>query len=147
MRWDDMRGDSRSRFCEHCQLHVQNLSAVSQRSAARVLSRSEHERVCVTYTRRADGTLVTRWDTIVDFVFSQIRRGFGRLLAACVPLVLSAFQTQSQLTGRVGPGCKASPQKTVSAEQERVIVTGHLIIDGANGGPLVRFTDSHSRRR
>jgi hypothetical protein len=70
-----MRGDAAARFCDHCQLHVQNLSAMSQRSVARVLGRSQHEHVCVTYTRRVDGTLVTRWDAIVDLVFSSIRRG------------------------------------------------------------------------
>ena len=126
MRWDDMHGDSRSRFCEHCQLHVQNLSAMSQRRVAQVLSRSRHEHVCVTYTRRADGTLVTRWDTVVDSVFGPIRRGFAWLLAACVPIVLSACQTQSQLTGRVGPGCNTPQKKTASAEAERVIVTGGI---------------------
>lgn len=126
MRWDDMRGDSRSRFCEHCQLHVQNLSAMSRRGVARVLARSEHEHVCVTYTRRVDGTLVTRWDTIVDLVVGPIRRGVAWLLAACVPIVLSACQTQSQLTGRVGPGCNTPQKKTASVEEERVIVTGGI---------------------
>jgi hypothetical protein len=87
MLWSDVHGDSRRRFCEHCQLHVQNLSAMSQRDVAGVLARSEHEHVCVTYTRRADGTLVTRWDTIVDLFFGPIRRGFAWLLAASVPIV------------------------------------------------------------
>lgn len=125
MRWDEMRGDSSGRFCEHCQLHVQNLSAMSQRSVARVLARSEHDHVCVTYTRRADGTLVTRWDAIVHLIFGPIRRGFACFLAACLPFVLSACQTQSQLTGRVLPVCKTPPQKkTASAEEEQVIVVG-----------------------
>src|SRR5437868_10083980 len=124
IRWDDMLGDGSSRFCEHCQLHVQNLSAMSQRRITRVLARREHEHVCVTYTRRADGTLVTRWDSIVDSVVGRFRRGFAWVLAACIPIVLSACQTQSQLTG---PGCK-TPQhkKTASAEEERVIVTGGI---------------------
>lgn len=127
MRWSEMRGDSRTRFCEHCQLHVQNLSTISPRGIARVLERSEREHVCVTYTRRADGTLVTRWDGIIDSVFGPFRRGFAWVLAACVPIVLSACQTQSQLTGRVSPDCK-TPQhkKTASADVERVIVTGGI---------------------
>ena len=125
-----MRGDSRSRFCEHCQLHVQNLSAMSQRGIARVLARTEGERVCVTYTRRADGSLVTRWDTIADLVFGPIRRGFAWLLAACIPIVLSACQTQSQLTGVVSPTCKTPPQKKkTSAEENRVIVTGGVEVN------------------
>jgi hypothetical protein len=89
-----MHGDSRSRFCDHCELHVQNLSAMSQRDIARVLARSEHEHVCVTYTRRADGTLVTRWGRFIESVVGPFRRGFAWLLAACVPIVLSACQTR-----------------------------------------------------
>ena len=127
MRWSEMHGDSRSRFCEHCQLHVQNLSAMSRRGIAEVVTRSERERVCVSYTCRADGTLVTRWDTFVEAALGPIRRGFAWLLAACLPILLGACQTQSQLTGRVGPGCNAQQQKkTVSPEQERVIVTGGI---------------------
>jgi hypothetical protein len=126
MRWSEMHGDSRTRFCEHCQLHVQNLSAMSQRGIARVLARSEGEHVCVTYTRRSDGTLFTRWDSFIDSVVGPFRRGFAWLLTACVPIVLSACQTQSQLTGRVGPGCKTPQKKTASAEEERVIVTGGI---------------------
>jgi hypothetical protein len=129
MRWDEMRGDQRSRYCEHCQLHVHNLSAISQRGIAQVLERTQREHVCVTYTRRADGTLVTRWDTIVDSVFGPIRRGFAWLLAASVPIVLSACQTQSQLTGRTSPTCKtAPPKKTAAVEEERVIVTGGVYV-------------------
>jgi hypothetical protein len=129
MRWDEMRGDSRRRFCEDCQLHVHNLSALSQRGVARVLARGEHERVCITYTRRADGTLVTRWDTIIDLIHRPIRRGVAWLVAASIPIVLSACQTHNQLTGRVSPVCKTPPQKkTASAEEERTIVTGGVQI-------------------
>ena len=127
MRWEEMRGDSRTGYCEHCQLHVQNLSAMSRHRVRDVVARGASEHVCVTYTRRADGTLVTRCDAILDFLFGPIRRGFAWLLAASIPIVLSACQTQSQLTGRVGPGCNTPQQKkTASTEQERVIVTGGI---------------------
>jgi len=100
---------------------------MSARRITRVLARSEQEHVCVTYTRRGDGTLVTRWGIIAGLLFGPIRRGFAWLLAACVPIVLGACQTQSQLTGQVGPGCKTPQQKkTASAEVERVIVTGGI---------------------
>ena len=127
MRWSDMRGDARTRFCEHCKLHVQNLSAMSQRRIARVLARSEHERVCVTYAHRADGTLVTRWHTIVESIAQPFRRGFAWLLAACIPIVLTACQTQSQLADNAPRGPKATPQATPApATEERVYVTGGI---------------------
>jgi hypothetical protein len=130
MRWDEMRGDSRRRFCEDCQLHVHNLSAMSQRGIAQVLARGKHERVCITYTRRGDGTMVTRWDTIIELLLRPIRRGVAWLVAASIPIVLSACQTQSQLTGRFLPTCKKpQPKKTVSAEEQHVIVTGGVAIN------------------
>ncbi|PYJ07504.1 MAG: hypothetical protein DMF06_15545 [Verrucomicrobia bacterium] len=86
MRWDEMRGDSRTRFCEDCQLQVHNLSAMSQRGIAQVLARGKHERVCISYTRRADGTLVTCWDNIIELLIRPIRRGFAWLVAACIPI-------------------------------------------------------------
>ena len=125
MNWSDMQGDNRSRFCDHCELHVQNLSAMSQRDIARVLSRSEHEHVCVTYTRRADGTLVTRWGIFIDSIVRPFRRGFAWLLAIFVPIALSACQTQSQVTGAPISGCK-SPPKNTGQQNERVIVTGGI---------------------
>ena len=125
MRWDEMRGDSRNRFCEHCQLNVQNLSAMSRRRAARVLEGSGTEHLCVTYTRRGDGTLVTRADLFREHFTTSFRRLFSWLLAATVPLVISACQTQSQLTGRVLPKSQSpKPQKETAATEERVIVTG-----------------------
>ena len=122
-----MRGDNRRRFCEHCKLHVQNLSAMSQRDVSRTLARREHEHVCVTYSRRADGTMVTRWDNLIDWTFGPFRRGFAWLLAACLPMVLTACQTQSQLTGRVNPSCKTpQPKALAAAKEDRVIVTGGI---------------------
>ena len=127
--WQEMPGDAQVRFCDHCQLHVQNLSTLSQRDIARTLARSKTEHVCVTYIRRGDGSMVTRWGTICDSLFGPLRRGFTWALAACAPIVLSACQTQSQLTGRVLPKC-STPQKKAAVETnvERVIVTGGVYV-------------------
>lgn len=103
--WEEMRGDSRSRFGEHCKLHVHNLSAISAHHVGTVLSRSGRECVCVTYVRRSDGSMVTRLDTILEFLFWPIRRGFDWLFAACLPIVLSACQTQKQYRS----GCAEVP--------------------------------------
>jgi hypothetical protein len=123
MLWGEMHGDVRTRFCDHCKLHVQNLSAMSQRDVARVLARIETEHVCVTYTRRGDGSMVTRWDSVVESVLAPMRRGFAWLLAASVPIIFSACQTQSHV---LGAPCKTLPEKKTAQESERVIVTGGI---------------------
>ena len=35
--WDQMRGDDRSRYCEHCQKHVYNFSAMSSGEAQQLI--------------------------------------------------------------------------------------------------------------
>jgi hypothetical protein len=57
-RWEDMKGDERRRFCEQCQLHVYNLSGMTSADAERVVSTAEG-RLCVSFFRRSDGTILT----------------------------------------------------------------------------------------
>jgi hypothetical protein len=59
IKWESMRGDGRTRFCDQCQLHVHNVSALSGREAARLLAAAPG-RVCMNGMARGDGTLVTR---------------------------------------------------------------------------------------
>src|SRR5688500_16075570 len=56
--WDDMQGDDRARFCQHCQLNVYNLSAMPRREAE-ALVKAKEGRLCVRFYRRRDGTLLT----------------------------------------------------------------------------------------
>lgn len=123
-----MQGDMKTRFCDHCHLHVQNLSAMSRGDVARTLARGQTERICVTYVRRQDGSLVTRWDVFCDSLLGPLRRVLAGVLAAFVPILLGACQTpsktQSSLTGRVAPPCNSQEQKKTAQKDEHVIVTG-----------------------
>jgi hypothetical protein len=129
-RWEDMRGDAVTRFCDHCELHVQNLSAMSGRRATAVVMRSRSEHVCVTYTRRSDGSMLTRTDLLRERLTRPFRRTLSWCLAAFVPLAVGACTAEPprrQLTGTVAPQCQTThSQKTVSTVQERVIVTGGI---------------------
>jgi hypothetical protein len=60
--WNDMQGDDKRRFCEHCQLHVHNLSAMAERERDALIEQSGGH-LCIAYLERADGTMVTpsRW--------------------------------------------------------------------------------------
>jgi hypothetical protein len=57
--WDEMHGDSRVRFCDHCRLNVYNLSDMS-RDEAQALLTAREGRLCVRYYQRRDGGVVTR---------------------------------------------------------------------------------------
>ncbi len=52
--WEQMRGDDKRRFCEHCQCHVHNVSAMT-RAEREDFARPENMQECVFYSQRSDG--------------------------------------------------------------------------------------------
>jgi hypothetical protein len=57
--WEQMHGDSRVRFCDHCRLNVYNLSDMTRAEAEALLGAREG-RLCVRYYQRTDGGVITR---------------------------------------------------------------------------------------
>jgi hypothetical protein len=57
--WNEMYGDDRKRFCGDCKLNVYNLSNMTRDEAEDIIIASEG-RVCVTFYRRPDGTVIVR---------------------------------------------------------------------------------------
>lgn len=57
-RWEDMTGDERSRFCQHCQKHVFNFSAMTRVEAEQLIVEKEGN-LCARMYRRKDGTVLT----------------------------------------------------------------------------------------
>jgi hypothetical protein len=57
-RWDEMRGDHQSRFCNQCQKNVYNLSTLTTAEAA-ALIKSKEGNLCVRFYQRPDGTVLT----------------------------------------------------------------------------------------
>ena len=56
--WDQMVGDDRRRFCQGCQKHVHNLTAMPRAEAERLVCESAG-RLCVRFARDAAGAVVT----------------------------------------------------------------------------------------
>lgn len=57
--WEQMTGDNRVRFCDHCRLNVYNISELS-RPEAETLIASTEGRLCARLYRRSDGTILTK---------------------------------------------------------------------------------------
>lgn len=101
--WDGMTGDDKRRFCENCQLHVHNLSAMSGEERAQFVEDTRAKgHACITYELRADGTMVTpsRWSWVLRPV-----RAFAAMLAALLPFAFSAcalLRTTGKLVPRDG---------------------------------------------
>ena len=56
--WNEMHGSDHVRFCKHCQLNVYNLSAMTRHAAEQLVNQREG-RLCVSFYRRQDGTVIT----------------------------------------------------------------------------------------
>jgi hypothetical protein len=98
VRWSSMKGDARVRFCDKCQLHVYNLSAMSAEVAADFVTQREG-RVCVRFFRRRDGTMLTA-DCPVGATINRVR-WVGRL-ACALALGLSSLCGAGYLVTRNG---------------------------------------------
>ena len=83
VKWESMVGDEKRRYCEHCQLHVHNLSAMTANERNEVLAPSP-ERKCISYLHRADANVpegkaqltlqslswLPRWLAVIAALFS-----------------------------------------------------------------------------
>ena len=122
--WNAMTGDDKRRFCEHCNLHVHNLSGMSAKERERLIA-STGGRVCITYELHPDGTMLTpkRWSWLLR-PLQRIRWSVAAVLATIFPFLFSACAprrtmgmppppsspTPARLTGAISHESKQSPQ-------------------------------------
>ena len=93
--WMQMHGDERVRFCDQCKLHVYNLSAMTQREAARLVASTE-DRLCVRFYRRTDGTILTRNCPVgLSAIKRRVTNFAGFIFAAVTTLLLGISVTTS----------------------------------------------------
>jgi len=97
--WDSMIGNDQVRFCEHCNLEVTDLSAMTRHEAMRLVARSQG-RLCVRFIQRPDGGIVSR---TVPEKLHRISRRVSQIAAGAFTATLSlssaAAQTKPVSTG------------------------------------------------
>ncbi len=96
--WAAMSGDDRRRFCAQCQLHVYNLSAMTQLEAEALLANAKG-RVCTRFFRRGDGTVMTR-DCPIG-LRQRLKRTWARACALASALLLFAGCRRAEEPGAV----------------------------------------------
>jgi hypothetical protein len=69
--WNRMSGCDSKRFCDHCQRHVHDLSAMTLGDAEALICQQAGE-LCVRFTRMPDGQVKT-----LDYCAATMRKGFG----------------------------------------------------------------------
>ena len=94
--WDQMIGNDQVRFCEHCSLHVTNLSIMTRQDALRFIAESRG-RICIRYLERPSGGVLTQ--KMPEKLY-RIGRRASRLAAGAftATLSLSSAVAQSQST-------------------------------------------------
>lgn len=98
-RWEDLKGNASRRFCEDCQLHVHNLSAMSNGERARFVAESQSQgHACIAYELRSDGSMVTppHWIWLRQ-PLQRVRWLGSTLLAVLLPFLFSACATRRTL--------------------------------------------------
>jgi len=112
-KWDEMHGTAKKRFCEHCQLHVHNLSEMSERERNDAITRTGGQ-LCIAYIQRPDGSMAvrSRWEPI-QRLFAPVRWWIASALATVLPFAFVGCADRTTTLGRVSPGCSTHQQKTV----------------------------------
>ncbi len=106
--FDKMEGDDRVRFCGDCKLNVYNLSGMTRMEAEELVATREG-RLCVTFIRRFDGTIITKdCQTIVGRVKDSFR--FVATFIAAIMSGASLLTACSQpVTPTTGQMCERDP--------------------------------------
>lgn len=127
--WEQMTGDNRVRFCDHCQLNVFNISELSRIEAESLIASTEG-RLCIKLYRRADGTVLTR-DCPVGLRALRMRlsKRAAAVFAAIVSLAGSAF---GQDPARKNEKTTCTPRTRITrsqtaAEKPAQVLSGNVV--------------------
>jgi hypothetical protein len=115
--WDQMTGDNRSRFCEHCKKHVYDFAAMPREDAERLVCESAGN-LCARIARDDRGTVMT-----LDYAPAKRRRrwpiwtftGFAAALAAALSLFASDKTNPLKPPRLAGMICLPTTKTSLSA--------------------------------
>ena len=97
IRWEELRGDERERFCEKCGHRVSNLSAMGATERAALLAKTGRERVCASFYIRLSGEYVTPENPLTPDERSRIRQlGVAALSAGALALAAGCVSPSEQ---------------------------------------------------
>jgi len=122
--WDSMKGNDQVRFCDHCDLHVTDLSRLTRHEAMRLVERSQG-RLCVRYVRTAGGEILTRESQRLH----QLGRRVSRLAAGAFTAAISISTAAAQ--GSIEVTQHPAAVKVLSAVTEGAGISG--VVTDPNG--------------
>src|SRR5437016_8819175 len=128
--WESMIGNDQVRFCEHCNLHVTNLSGMTRHEAKRLVAQSQG-RLCVRYVQNLSGSVVTK---IVPEKIYHLSRSVSRIAAGAFTAALSLSNAAAQ-TSSTSPADASREQaaiaRTISSPETVSTLSG--VVTDPNG--------------
>ena len=109
--WSELTGDDKRRYCDQCQLHVHNLSAMPAGERDRFVAESGG-RLCIAYTQRVDGTMVTpsRWNWL-GRIFRPVRWAVVSCLATALPFLFANCAARRTVGEALPPSKGKNPEQ------------------------------------
>src|SRR5712691_6823939 len=138
--WDSMSGNDQVRFCEHCNLHVTDLSSMTRQEATRLVARAEG-RLCVRYIQRPGGGILSKQ---VSAKLHPITRRMSRVAAGAFSATLSLSSAAAQTASQAEKPSTQVEQQPKSDRQGLVNIPGTASLSGVvtdpNGAVLAGAT-------
>src|SRR5882672_10821143 len=134
--WDAMIGNDQVRFCEHCNLHVTDLSSMTRPAAMRLVARSRG-RLCVRYIQRSNGDILTKE---IPQQLHRISRRASRIAAGAFSATLSLASAAAQTRSDMSPSAvrQTQPVASLTAPNEGASISG--VVKDPNGAVVSRST-------
>jgi hypothetical protein len=124
--WEEMKGNQKQRFCEQCQLHVHNLSAMSARERDAMVERTGGQ-ACISYELRADGTMITtNWRTQMEAAFRRVGYALAAVFATIFPFAFGACQSPQKREAYRTGGVMCPPETKAKGKETSSRLTGDM---------------------
>jgi len=132
--WEQMTGDDRVRFCDHCHLNVYNISELSRSEAEKLIASTEG-RLCARLFRRADGTVLTK-DCPVGLraLRSRVAKRTAAIFAAIVSLSGAALGQESSSKDKSSGPTQTKISRINIPEQTGTSLS--VTVTDINGAPI-----------
>lgn len=119
-----MKGDAKRRYCDHCQLHVHNLSAMPVQQQEQLVEETGGK-ACIAYELRPNGSVITwsRWRWLLR-PFQRAQWAAVTLFATLLPFLFSSCTTRRMLGSPVAP---RDTRQTDMVKGRRQMVPGTMM--------------------
>jgi hypothetical protein len=121
--WNELHGDSKIRFCEHCQQSVHNLSELNQKERNTLLS-NRQQTPCVAFETDIKGRFIAHKDS--SLLLGSIRRlriALVSIVASIIPFAFSSCATR-QVLGKPAPSADYKQIKSEECDRKESVTMG-----------------------